>query len=268
MSDLKVCLFPQTLVWNDKEHNLKTLEEAMQHVHPATDLLILPETFSTGCPYGDKEEIRPLAERNTGETIDCLKSLSSKYGMAIAGSFLADTGGLLYNRAFFIEPSGDEYFADKRHLFSMAGEDRILSPGDRRLKVRYRKWEIAMVVCYDLRFPVWCRNAGNEYDLLIAVANWPESRIGAWKKLLMARAIENEAYVCGVDCRGTDPKGIVYDGSSMAIDFKGNDISVADPDGYGFIYSTLSSSSLESFRKKFPAHLDADPFEILPKDND
>lgn len=266
MSDLKVCLFPQTLVWNNKELNLKTLEDAMPLVHPATDLLILPETFSTGCPYGDKEEMRPLAERNTGETIDRLKSLSRKYGMAIAGSYLADTGGLLFNRAFFIEPSGEESFADKKHLFSMAGEDRIISPGDRRLRVRFRGWEIAMVVCYDLRFPVWCRNVDNEYDLLIAVANWPEARVSAWKKLLMARAIENEAYVCGVDCRGTDHKGIVYDGSSMTIDFKGNDISVADPAGNGFVYSSLSLDKLQSFRKKFPAYLDADPFAILPKD--
>lgn len=266
MSDLKVCLFPQTIVWNDKPHNIKTLEETIARVHPATDLLILPETFSTGCPYGDKEDIRPLAERNTGETIDRIKALSRRYGMAIAGSYLADTGGLLYNRAFFIEPSGDETFADKRHLFSMAGEDRILSPGDRRLKVRFRGWNISMVVCYDLRFPVWCRNRENEYDLLIAVANWPEPRIEAWKKLLMARAIENESYVCGVDCTGTDSKNISFDGTSMAIDFKGNDISVPDPDGNGLIYSTLSLSALESFRQKFPAYRDADPFAILPLD--
>lgn len=259
---LNVCLWPMELTWGDKQKNLERLEKMMESVHPATDLLILPETFSTGCPYGDKEEVRPLAERNSGETIERLKALASRYGFAIAGSFLADTGGLLANRAFFIEPSGEEYFADKKHLFSMAGEDKILSAGNKRLKVRYRGWEIAMVVCYDIRFPVWCRNVNNEYDLLIAVANWPVARIEAWKKLLMARAIENEAYVCGVDCRGIDSKGIEYDGTSMAIDYKGNDVSVADPDGNGLVYATLSLDRLQDFREKFPAYRDSDAFRF------
>lgn len=260
---LNVCLFPQNIVWGDKETNISNLEKMLQTMHPATDLLILPETFSTGCPYGDKEEVRPLAERNSGDTVETLKRLAHKHGVAIAGSFLADTGGLLANRAFFIEPSGEEYFADKKHLFSMAGEDKILSAGHKRLKVRYMGWEIAMVVCYDIRFPVWCRNVDNEYDLLIAVANWPTARVDAWKKLLVARAIENEAYVCGVDCKGTDEKGIEYDGTSMAIDFKGNDISVEDPEGNGLVYATLSLDKLVKFREKFPAYKDADDFRIL-----
>lgn len=255
-------MFPMTVTWGDKEKNFTTLEKSLEFMHPATDLLILPETFSTGCPYGDKEEVRLLAERNSGATIERLKILASKYGIAISGSFLADTGGLLANRAFFIEPSGEEYFADKKHLFTMAGEDKILSAGNQRLKVRFRGWEIAMVVCYDIRFPVWCRNVNNEYDLMIAVANWPIPRVDAWNKLLLARAIENEAYVCGVDCKGTDSKGIVYDGSSMAIDYKGQDISVADPEGKGFIYAVLSLDKLRNFRSKFPAFLDADPFKL------
>lgn len=263
MKDLKVCLFPQDIVWGDKERNFASLEDALKRMHPASDLLILPETFSTGCPYGDKESVRALAERNSGKTVEHLKELASRFHVAIAGSFLADTGGLLANRAFFIEPNGDEHFADKRHLFSMAGEDKVLSPGDRRLKVRYRGWEIAMVVCYDVRFPVWCRNVGNEYDLLIAVANWPVARVDAWKKLLVARAIENEAYICGVDCMGKDIKDIEYDGTSLAIDFKGKDISVADPDGSSLIYATLSLEKLNAFREKFPAWNDADSFRIL-----
>lgn len=262
MKDLKVCLYPQEIVWGDKEANFSRLEEALQRMHPATDLMIIPETFSTGCPYGDKESVRELAERNSGESVERLKQLARKYRVAIAGSYLADTGGLLGNRAFFIEPNGEEWFADKRHLFSMAGEDKLLSAGDKRLKVRYRGWEIAMIVCYDIRFPVWCRNVGNEYDLLIAVANWPKARVEAWRKLLMARAIENEAYVCGVDCRGRDVKDIEYDGTSLAIDFKGKDISVPDPDGRELIYATLSLDKLRAFREKFPAYRDADRFII------
>lgn len=263
MKDLKVCLYPQEIVWGDKERNFASLEDALRKMHPATDLMIIPETFSTGCPYGDKESVRELAERNSGESVGRLKQLARRYHVAIAGSFLADTGGLLGNRAFFIEPNGEDYFGDKRHLFSMAGEDRLLSPGHKRMKVRYRGWEIAMVVCYDLRFPVWCRNVGNEYDLLLVVANWPKARVEAWKKLLMARAIENEAYVCGVDCKGRDVKDIEYDGTSMAVDFKGNDISVADPDGGGLVYATLSLDRLNSFREKFPAYRDADSFRII-----
>lgn len=259
---LNICLYPQPIEWGDKERNISMLEKIMELAHPATDILILPETFSTGCPYGDKENLRPLAERNSGETVETLKRLAAKHGIAIAGSFLADTGGLLSNRAFFIEPSGDETFADKRHLFTMAGEDKLLSAGNRRLSVRYMGWNIAMVVCYDIRFPVWCRNVDNEYDLLIAVANWPVARIEAWKKLLAARAIENEAYVCGVDCRGTDSKGIEYDGTSPAIDYKGNDISVPDPEGNGLIYASLDLDKLRSFREKFPAYRDADSFRL------
>lgn len=258
--DLKVALLPFNIEWNSKEKNLESLEMVMKSVHPQTDLLILPETFSTGFPIGmKKEEVRNLAERNTGNTIDFIKQLSSKYKIAICGSYIADTGGSLFNRLFFIEPSGEEYFEDKRHLFSMAGEDLIFSPGRKRLKIRYRGWNISMIACYDIRFPVWCRNRRNEYDLLIAVANWPQVRVQAWEKLLYARAIENEAYVCGVNCSGTDPKGYLYDGFSAAIDFKGKDVSVSI-EGTPIKYATLSRERLDAFREKFPAWQDADDF--------
>ena len=183
--------------------------------------------------------------------------MAARNNIAIAGSFIADSGGSLYNRAFFIEPSGEETFADKRHLFTMAGEHNSFSYGRDRLAVRFRGWNIAVVVCYDIRFPVWCRNVQNEYDLLIAVANWPKVRVNAWNQLLIARAIENEAYVCGVDCSGTDNNGFEYDGSSMAVDFKGKDISVerdsqeSDP-GTRILYANLSKEKLEAFRSKFP----------------
>ena len=266
--DLNVCLFPQNIIWGDKDANMETLARVLDKVHPDTDLVILPETFSTGFPSGkDKESVRAYAERNTGETIDRLKELASRHAFAIAGSSVADSGGSLYNRAFFIEPSGDETFADKRHLFTMAGEHKVFSRGHGRLKVRYRGWDIAMIVCYDIRFPVWCRNVANDYDLLIAVANWPDVRVDAWRKLLYARAIENEAYVCGVDCRGTDDAGFNYDGSSAVIDFKGKDIGVRmenDPSGEPLVYGTLSRAKLDAFREKFPAWRDADPFSILP----
>lgn len=265
-SDLKVCLFPMQIKWDDKEANLLALEQKLATVHNETDLVILPETFSTGFPVGkDKEEVRNLAERNTGNTIDRIKMLASKYKVAIAGTYIADTGGSLYNRAFFIEPSGDETFEDKRHLFTMAGENKIFSRGYGRLKIRYRGWDIAMIVCYDVRFPVWCRNVNNEYDALLVVANWPDVRVGAWNTLLPARAIENEAYVCAVNCKGTDTKGFNYDGSSAVYDFKGKDVSVRFEDN-DIIYATLSRERLDSFRQKFPAWADADSFSINTKE--
>lgn len=262
-NDLKVALFPMNLIWDDKETNLANLKTAIEKLHPQTDLLILPETFSTGFPVGkDKEQVRSLAERNTGDTIEFIKKLAKARHIGICGSFIADSGGSLYNRAFFIEPSGEEYFEDKHHLFTMAGENKIFSRGYERLAVRFRGWNLAMVICYDVRFPVWCRNVNNEYDALIIVANWPEVRIGAWNALLPARAIENEAYVCAVDCRGTDNKGFVYDGSSAVFDFKGIDISVSTDDS-PFVYATMSRERLEKFRSKFPAWADADPFKLL-----
>lgn len=262
-SDLKVCLFPMEIDWCDKESNLNRLRDAIKHIHPQTDLLILPETFSTGFPLtDDKEEVRELAERNTGATIDFIKELAGKYKLAIAGSFIADSGGSIYNRAFFIEPSGDEIFADKHHLFPMAGEDKVFSRGYDRLKIRYRGWNLAMIVCYDVRFPVWCRNVSNEYDALIVVANWPKVRINAWNSLLPARALENLSYVCAVNCKGTDTKGYEYDGSSAVYDFKGKNISVSMPEN-DMIYATLQRGRLEDFRAKFPAWQDADPFKLL-----
>lgn len=262
-SDLKVCLIPMKIEWDDKQANLAKLEALMNDVHPETDLVILPETFSTGFPSGkDKDEVRELAERNTGATIDFIKELARRHQTAICGSYVADSGGSLYNRAFFIEPSGEECFEDKHHLFTMAGEDKIFSRGYDRMKVRYRGWNLAMVICYDIRFPVWCRNVNNEYDALIVVANWPEVRVGAWNALLPARAIENEAYVCAVDCKGTDSKGFAYNGSSAVYDFKGKDVSVAT-NGNELIYATLSRERLDSFREKFPAWNDADPFKLI-----
>lgn len=270
MNDLKVCLFPMEISWGDKEANIETLRRVISRVHPETDLLLLPETFSTGFPVGkDKEEVRPLAERNSGSTVDILKELARERHIAIAGSFIADSGGSLYNRAFFIEPSGEETFEDKHHLFTMAGENKVFSRGYGRLAVRYRGWNLAMIVCYDIRFPVWCRNVDNQYDALIAVANWPEVRVSAWRALIPARAIENEAYVCAVDCRGTDDKGFRYDGTSMVSDFKGKEISISIPeedgseDPDGLLYATLSREKLDAFREKFPAWRDADPFRLL-----
>lgn len=261
--DLCVALLPLEIKWGDKAANIDSLAEAAARTSPYTDLLILPETFSTGFPAGmPLEEVMEMAEPDNGPTISYVKELAKARNCALAGSFVGIQDGKPVNRAFFAEPGGEIAFSNKRHLFTMAGEHKIFSPGQRRLHVRFRGWNIALAVCYDVRFPVWCRNVDNSYDLLIAVANWPSVRSGAWNALLPARAIENEAYVCAVDCRGTDTSGLLYDGSSAIIDFKGNTVARAQDD-MPIAEATLSLDKLRAFREKFPAWRDADKFCLL-----
>lgn len=262
--DLNVCLYPMAIEWDEIDKNLDTLESALATVHKDTDILILPETFSTGFPAGKtSQEIKRMIGNKSALVIERIKKLSHKHNLAICGTIVfPDESDRLRNRAFFIEPTGDENYADKKHLFSMAGEEKIFTAGSNRMKVRFRGWNIAMVICYDIRFPIWCRNRENEYDLLIAVANWPDVRVSAWNTLLTARAIENLAYVCGVNCTGTDTQGFKYGGNSTsAIDFKGKDISIRQT-GCEILYATLSRTKLDSFREKFPAWKDADDFSI------
>lgn len=282
--DLNICVYPAEIIWDDIKANLHNLEVAIKTMHPKTDLLILPETVSTGFPSSkSKEDVLSLIRDYQQYTIDLFKYLSNSTNTAIATSLVTEVNGELFNRAYFFEPNGDVTTADKRHLFTMAGEDKVFTPGSKRLSIRYRGWNIAMIVCYDIRFPAWCRNQNNEYDLLIAVANWPEVRVDAWNSLIKARAIENLSYVAAVNCIGEDPNGIRYDGASNILDFKGKSIAVAKniPDFKAteshnlgmngdvksspapMLYATLTHESLDRFRKKFPAHLDADPFRLL-----
>lgn len=260
---LKLCLVPMEILWGDKEKNLKTLKDIFTKIHPETDLVVLPETFSTGFPSSEMQEnIEKYAETLEGETLELLRKLSKTHNLAITGSIIGKDKESLINRSFFIEPSGDEYFSAKKHLFSPGGENKIFTAGEKRLSVRYRGWNISIIVCYDLRFPVWCRNKKNEYDLLIAIANWPVSRIDTWDTLLKARALENSAYVCGVNCRGIDDLGGDYNGSSHVFNYKGKDIAVNVSDD-GLLYAGLSMQRLLNFRDKFPTWKDADEFYFV-----
>ena len=259
---LKICLVPLEIFWGDKERNLKSLEEIFSRIHPETDLVVLPETFSTGFPSTEmQKQIQDLAETNEGPTLSLLRQLSDRHNFAIAGSFIATTGTDLFNRSFFLEPHNKETFAAKKHLFSPGGEDKIFNKGEKKLFVEFKGWKISMIVCYDLRFPVWCRNRNNEYDLLIAIANWPVSRIDTWDTLLKARALENSAYVCGVNCRGMDNLGGEYNGSSHVFNYKGKDLAV-DINEDGLLYAGLSMQKLIHYREKFPTWKDADSFYL------
>ena len=258
--NLRVALIEDNVAWADKYANLEQLSRNIKNVSDGTDLIVLPELFTTG--FVVDESAQELAERNTGETIKFLRDLSQYYNVAIAGSFLACTASQLYNRAFFIEPNDDEIFYDKRHLFTMSGEHNIYNQGNTEAPVfRYRGMNIKLIVCYDLRFPVFCRNVNNAYDVLLVVANWPKVRLNAWRTLLQARAIENECYVCGVNRCGTDPKGLEYaHGASLIIDFKGKVI--GERSTSPIIEAHLSPADLARFRTKFPAWRDADHFSL------
>lgn len=259
--NLRVALIEDNVAWGDRYANLERLGRNIKAVSQGTDIVVLPELFTTG--FIVDEKAREYAEQNSGETIKYLKDLANYYNVAFAGSYLATNGdGILYNRAFFLEPNGDEMFYDKRHLFTMSGEQNVYSQGEKVPPiVRFRGMNIKLIVCYDLRFPVFCRNINNAYDVMIVVANWPKVRLNAWKTLLQARAIENECYVCGVNRCGTDPNGLEYaTGGSWIIDYKGKII--GERGLSPIIEADLSPAELARFRDKFPAWRDADEFSL------
>ena len=256
--DLRISMIQSHIIWEDKEENLSYFGELLRRISGRTDLAVLPETFSTGFSMN----VEALADPMDGTTVATIKGWAERYKMAVAGSFIAREEGKYYNRAFFVTPDGEASYYDKRHLFRMAGEDRHFSAGDKPLVVRYKDWNICLQVCYDLRFPVWSRNVNNAYDLLIYVANWPEARKKAWKVLLQARAIENMAYVCGVNRVGVDGKGFAFRGDSMIYDARGKKLADAGKRDETTRTCALSKTDLEAFRAKFPAWKDADAFQL------
>ena len=265
--NLNISLFEYDIAWCDKQKNLNNVQKALEAMPHGVDLVILPEMFTTGFIV-DKETAAKLAERNTQDTINTIQQFANKHNVAICGSFLANTASQLYNRAFFIEPNGDETFYDKHHLFRMGGEREIYNPGvTLPPTIRFRGWNIKIIVCYDLRFPVWCRNKydkNESYDLLITIANWPKVRVHPWHTLLAARAIENECYVCGANRSGIDPNGIDYASSSVIYDYKGIECQTQEikiPLGK-IITHSLNRDALCQFKEKFPAWKDADNFTV------
>jgi predicted amidohydrolase len=259
MSNLTVSLIQADIAWENKDHNFKHFGSLLKGIAGKTDLAILPEMFSTGFSVQSVQ----LAESNEGQTVQVVYSWAKEYNFAISGSFLAkDHSGRIFNRGFFITPQGDSWFYDKRHLFRFGGEDKHFSAGEQTLIVPYKGWNIMMIICYDLRFPAWCRNRNNEYDLLVCPANWPESRANVWDVLLKARSMENLSYVCGVNRMGIDGFNIPYKGCSAIIDFKGNTLVEASEYVESVVTETLNKEKLIAFRNKFPAWKDADIYEI------
>lgn len=255
---LRISMIQSHIIWEDRSENLGYYGELLRRVSGRTDIAVLPETFTTGFSMN----VEVLADTMDGETVRTVEGWAEKYNLAVAGSFIATEGGKYYNRAFLITPEGEEHYYNKRHLFRMAGEDKHFESGNERVIVNYKGWNICLQVCYDLRFPVWSRNVNNEYDLLLYVANWPEARRKVWKTLLHARAIENMAYVCGVNRVGIDGNGFSYRGDSMVYAPKGKKLADAGKREEVTRTCTLLKSELEDLRTKFPAWMDADTFTI------
>lgn len=253
---LRISLVQYDIAWENKEANLLYVGNRLSELAGKTDIAVLPEMFSTGFSMNS----RNLAETTDGQTISAIKEWASAYDMAICGSFIAKDGEHYYNRGFFITPQ-KEYYYDKRHLFRMGNEPESFSAGKKQLIFEHKGFNICLLICYDLRFPVWARNVDNAYDLLIYTANWPASRANVWNALLVARAIENMAYVCGVNRIGTDGNGLAHQGDSKIINARGNEIvSLSAKEQTETI--SISKTELEKFRDKFPTWKDADRFDL------
>ena len=258
MHPLKISIVQTDIAWENKQENLRMLREKLHALRGTTEIVVSPEMFSTGFTMKSRE----LAEPVSGITVRILKELAADFQLALCGSFICSERSNYYNRAFFITPEGEEFYYDKRHLFRMGNEAEYFSSGNNKLIISYRGWNICLLVCYDLRFPVWSRNVNNEYDLLIYVASWPQARRLAWDTLLCARALENMCYVCGVNRIGVDGNKLIYNGGSVVFSAKG-EVLASVPDGEeGIETVSLSLISLQQLRDKFPVWKDADAFRL------
>lgn len=254
---LKISVLQCDLAWEDVEMNRGKIGRMLKQLPSGTDVVFLPEMFSTGFTMNAAK----VAETMAGQTMGWLKERSSESQAAICGSLVIQEDGKFFNRLVFVEPSGKVSQYDKHHLFTMAGEEDCYTRGENRLIVDYKGWRICPLVCYDLRFPVWSRNLKN-YDLLVYSANWPEPRALVWNTLLKARAIENQSFVVGVNRVGVDGNQITYSGQSQVIDAKGNTVASAKEYDEEILNAEIAFSELARFRQKFPVLDDADRFEI------
>ena len=256
MTNLRVSLVQTDLVWEDPAANCAALEEKLSDLAGKTDVIVLPEMFATGfsmTPHG--------AEIGRGPVLQWMQIQANRLGALVVGSLKVKQQNDFFNRLYAVHPDGTFTSYDKRHLFRMGGEHEFYQSGDQQVIVSYKGWNIALFVCYDLRFPVWSRNVGLAYDAAIYVANWPAPRANAWRTLLQARAIENLSYVVGVNRVGTDANNLSYAGDSLLVDFKGGLQLDLQAEGQ-ILTSEFSADDLAEFRAKFPANLDADAFSL------
>lgn len=252
MADLRVTLVQAELLWEDCVGNLHFFSQLLEPLAGTTDVVILPEMFTTG--FSLNGEV--LAETMTGPTVRWLQQLANNVDAAICGSVIIRQQSALYNRFIWVTPAGEIYHYDKHHLFRYAQENSVYSPGSEKLVIDYKGWKIRPFVCYDLRFPVWCANVNKAYDLGIYVANWPAARAAHWKALLLARAIENQVYIAGVNRIGRDGNNLEYAGDSMLLDPQGRIMQQCGAKEQ-CTTSVISHSELEEYRNRFPAWMDS-----------
>ncbi len=258
MSTLKITLIQTHLFWEDKGTNLALLEQKIVNLEEPTEVVILPEMFTTGF------SMQPTlhAETMEGPSVQWMRRIAKAQKIILTGSLIIEENGHYYNRLIWMLPNGELGYYDKRHLFAFAGEDQHYTAGNKRLIASVKGWKINLQICYDLRFPTWARQAApNEYDVLVYVANWPEKRSPAWKTLLVARAIENQAFVVGVNRVGLDGKNIAHSGNSMVVGPLG-EVLYHSADQESVFQITLQRDELEQARTQFPFWKDADFFTI------
>ena len=263
MQNLNLAYIQADLKWEDKKVNLMHFDLLLEQVKPDTDLILLPETFTTAFPVDPKK----YAETVEGPTMQWLRKKAQAKKAVIATTFPLSIDGHYYNSLVWMRPDGsyERYF--KRHTFTMGGEDKLVERGEKQLIVELKGWRIKPMVCYDIRFPVWARNRYEngqyEYDLAFYLANFPDSRMIVWNTLLVARAIENQAYWIGVNRVGDDANGLRYSGESQVINSRGEVISKVAPYQEAVMHCTLDGDGLQRFRQKFPLGPDWDRFTII-----
>ena len=254
MENLRVSMVQADLAWENRAENLSRFSRLLDPLRGQTDLILLPEMFTTGFSMAATR----FAEPEDGPTRTWMADQATKANAVILGSYIVEEGGGFYNRLLWVSPDGQIARYDKRHLFSLAGEHLYYRAGQARLVVELKGWRVCPLICYDLRFPVWSRNTV-DFDLLVYIANFPARRAHAWKSLLMARAIENQCYTIGVNRIGTDGNGHDYSGDSCVMDFEGQYLAMATPGEY-VATLTLEASPMVEVRKRFPFLSDRDDF--------
>ncbi len=257
IENIKTSIVQTSLSWEDVDLNLSSLERKLGNIDCKTDIVVLPEMFASGFTMKGKENI---AHRYC-DILLWMRSIASKLDVCIAGTTIYKENDRFYNRFLFVKPEGSIMHYDKRHLFTMGEEKDHFFPGSDKVIIDYKGWRIRPFVCYDLRFPVWNRNR-KDYDIAIYSANWPETRRDVWITLLKARAIENQAYVVGVNCVGEDGMNLQYSGDSVVYDAKGRIVCSCEPFKEEIKTVDLSYEELLDFRNKFPVLNDADDFKM------
>ena len=255
--ELNIVAIQANLTWVNPEKNRLYFEQVINKLTLNTNLVVLPEMFSTGFTMKPSS----VSETMNGATVSWMINMAKTYDIGIIGSMVIQENNQYFNRAIFVHPSGHLEIYDKRHLFSLAGEDRQYTPGTNRIVIQFKGWRICPFICYDLRFPVWSRNTDN-YDLLLFMANWPIPRIDAWDTLLKARAIENMSYCIGVNRIGEDENGYQYNGHTSAYNFLGEKVASTAEGKEDVLHCEISKTKLDEFRQKLNFLKDQDSFKI------